>query len=434
MEIQVRKGLVLRPRTVDEANNIFAVIDANRAHLRQWLPWVDSTNSTDDVKAVITRWEEQEKNGSDFVFGIMENGQYVGNIGLHDIERRLDTGMIGYWLAADAQGRGIMTDCVRAVLDFGFLGLNLNRIYINAVVENRKSRAIPERLDFVHEGTIQDGAKLYGQFYDLTMYGMLRRNWTKNAVNGYRNSAWLYDLDNRDHLKDDIPFYLEYAERLGGNVLELACGTGRVALQLAAAGHMVTGLDLSYEMLAQLQMKLDGFANADKIRTVYGNMADFQFENRFNLIIAPFRAFQALTEEADIRSCLRLVREHLTENGRFIINVFRPYAQQLDQSWCYPETVRWEIDDGDKKVSKADWGDKIDTDAQVMDVHYAFTITYADGSTERVLDDLRLKYHYEQQLRAYLAEAGFVIHEAFGWYDKSQIENNREFIFVCGRA
>jgi|GEM_PF-141046 len=434
MEFQVREGLVMRTREAADAAEVFAVIDANRAYLREWLPWVDGTESPEGIAGVIESWNKQAEKGTDFVFGIVEDGKYVGNIGLHDIKRHNDSGMIGYWLAENAQGRGIMTACVRTLTDFSFRGLGLNRIYIHAAAPNAKSRAIPERLGFTHEGTMQDGEKLYGTYFDMTLYSMLRRNWVKDEANIFRRTAWLYDLENRDNATDDIPFYKEYAENLGGNVLELACGTGRVAMTLAADGHTVTGLDLSHEMLAEFRKKLAGAGGAEHVRLVYGNMADFRFDEKFAMITTPFRAFQALTEDADIRSCLRLVREHLSENGRFIINVFRPYGQ-LDQSWLYPDTMRWEsTDEAGQHVARFDRGDKIDENKQVIDVHYTYTITRGDGAVEQVEDDLHLKYYYEEQLREMLEEEGFVIHEAFGWYDKTPVENNRELIFVCGRG
>jgi ribosomal-protein-serine acetyltransferase len=64
--------------------------------------------------------------------------------------------MIGYWLAEDYQGRGIMTDCVRMLVDFCFNELDLNRVYITCGFGNKKSRAIPELLGFVQEGILQE--------------------------------------------------------------------------------------------------------------------------------------------------------------------------------------------------------------------------------------------------------------------------------------
>ena len=131
-----------------------------------------------------------------------------------------------------------------------------------------------------------------------------------------RNSAWLYDVDNRDNLHDDIPFYLEYAKQQQGEILELGCGTGRVALALAAEGFRVTGLDLSQQMLDVFRDKLVTKPElADRIKLVHGNMADFSFDRKFSMVIAPFRAFQALTDDRDIDNSLACIRWACASDG-----------------------------------------------------------------------------------------------------------------------
>jgi len=258
------------------------------------------------------------------------------------------------------------------------------------------------------------------------------------VYNQFSDTAWLYDLDQRDNLIDDIPFYAEYAAKLGGEVLELACGTGRVALELARAGHRVTGLDISRPMLDIFSQKLAGEPQevSERITLVRDNMARFSLAGkRFALICAPFRAFQALTEPDDIDGCLRCVGEHLAPGGLFIVNVFRPY-KELDESWCYPYTIQWKREDGPggSQVTKKHRGRRIDVAKQVIYPDFLYEVRRPDGSTERYAEQLSLKYYYEDQLRALLTERGFDIKESFGWYDKSAIENGRELIFVCDRA
>ena len=266
--------------------------------------------------------------------------------------------------------------------------------------------------------------------------------------NIFRNSAWLYDVDNRDNLHDDIPFYFEYAKRQQGEILELGCGTGRVALALAAEGFRVTGLDLSQQMLDVFRKKLAAKPElTDKITLVHGNMADFRFDRKFAMIIAPFRAFQALIDDKDIEGSLTCINDHLVKNGIFIVNVFNP-RPVMDQSWCYGETVQWErLDEATGNyVVKKHWGDKIDTVNQVIYPHFAFEVTYPDGRTERITDDLQLKYYYNDQLRAAVEKAGMEVAEEYSWYDKSpprthgravRVANDqaggREIIFVCRR-
>lgn len=182
MLISVREKLIMRSLSKNDASEIYTLVNNNRAYLRTWLPWVDVTNSPVVTETVIGSWEKDFENKQDIVLGIFENGSYIGNIGLHNLKNSERGGMIGYWLAENNQGRGIITDCVRALINFGFYTLGLNRIYIHCAAENKKSRAVPERLGFVQEGTLQDGTLLYGAFHDLIVYGLVKRRWKKGDI------------------------------------------------------------------------------------------------------------------------------------------------------------------------------------------------------------------------------------------------------------
>jgi predicted acetyltransferase len=177
MIVFVRDNLFMRSRNKNDASKVYEVIDNNRNYLRKWLPWVDGTDSIAVIENVITEWEKNFNEKGEIVLGIYERGEYIGNIGLHDIKKHNRSGMIGYWITEKQQGRGIITDCVRAIANLGFHMLDLNRIYLYCTTENEKSKAIPERLGFVQEGTLQDGECLYGVFYDFYVYGMVKRNW-----------------------------------------------------------------------------------------------------------------------------------------------------------------------------------------------------------------------------------------------------------------
>ncbi len=177
-QIPVRENLTMRSLTAQDAPEVYGVIDENRDYLRKWLPWVDETNSAEKIRGIFEKWEQDEVAGTDIVLGIFQDGAYVGNIGLHDLRRSNQSGMIGYWLSAARQGQGIMTDCVQALTDYAFRELKLNRVYIYCAAENQKSRAIPARLGFLEEGVLQDGTCLYGTYHDQVIYGMVARRWT----------------------------------------------------------------------------------------------------------------------------------------------------------------------------------------------------------------------------------------------------------------
>ena len=253
--------------------------------------------------------------------------------------------------------------------------------------------------------------------------------------NRYVNSANLYDLDQRDNLVVDIPFYIEYAKKQNGNILDLGCGTGRVSIELARLGYCVTGLDLSEQMLEIYKNKIKYLPEdiQGKIEIINGNMAEFKIYKRYSLIIAPFRAFQSLTKENDIQNCLRCIRNHLNNDGIFIINVFRP-CKVLDENWCYGERIQWERNDekNGTHVIKKDIGERIDTREQIIYSSFIYEIIYKDGKIGKYTEQLELKYYYYEQLIKILKDNGFKILEEYGWYDKSGIEDGRELIIICG--
>jgi SAM-dependent methyltransferase len=162
----------------------------------------------------------------------------------------------------------------------------------------------------------------------------------------YRPSAHPYDLDPRDITRDDILFYRKRAHEIGGSVLELGCGTGRVTQPLLEDGHEVWGLDPSEEMLAQLREKAARLpaSVARRLHVCHGNMASFDLARTFDLILAPFRTFQALTDRREQERCLECIRGHLATGDQFLMHVFRPY-QVLDETWVQPESLDWEVID-----------------------------------------------------------------------------------------
>ena len=254
--------------------------------------------------------------------------------------------------------------------------------------------------------------------------------------NLYENTAHLYDLEYRDHMLEDIRFYIGYAQKQKGKILELACGTGRVALALADKGFHVTGLDLSEQMLAVFREKLAKKPDLnDKIELIHGNMANFNINRKFTLIIVPYRAFQALTDDRDVDSSLACVQNHLADNGLFIVSAFYPLPPLKDKSWRYDETVQWERLDEEtgNTVVKKMWGNEPDTVNHVVYPSFAFEVTYPDGSTERLVDHLAMKCYYPEQLTSVIKKAGMEVAEEYSWYDKKPLYGApvREIIYVC---
>lgn len=250
-------------------------------------------------------------------------------------------------------------------------------------------------------------------------------------ANLYRPSAHLYDLDPREITRDDIAFYRAEAKRAGGAVLELGCGTGRVTIPLAEDGHEIWGLDLSEEMRAQLRQKAQHLPAPVRanMHISHGNMASFDMGRRFDLIIAPFRAFQALSERSEQQQCLQCIRAHLSGSGHFIMHVFKPKVV-FDESWVQPEAFDWEVDDPrtGKRVRRYETRKRVDLQNQVLYVDLTYRI---DGSSREIVEPLAISYFYEEQMREFLQKSGFRIVEEFGYFDRRPIADGAELIFIC---
>src|SRR5437763_10383112 len=152
----VGPGLELRQFEMADAETVFAVADRSRDYLREWLPLVDRTQSVAEIRDFIAARLEQLEANLGPNAAIWLNGEIVGGIGCHPIEWANRHCSIGYWLVAAQQGKGVMTRCCAAMLDYLFDELGLHRVTIQCGTGNRKSCAIPERLGFTREGMMRE--------------------------------------------------------------------------------------------------------------------------------------------------------------------------------------------------------------------------------------------------------------------------------------
>ena len=140
--------------------------------------------------------------------------------------------------------------------------------------------------------------------------------------------------------RKDIEFFVSYSRKIKGKTLELGCGTGRILIPTAIAGCEITGLDLSPFMLKKCREKIDRQPKnvQELIRTVEGNMVDFNIDERFSLITIPFRPFQHLISTEEQRGCLYCVHRHLDAGGLLILDLFHPFLPSLHEPKYQVET------------------------------------------------------------------------------------------------
>jgi ribosomal-protein-serine acetyltransferase len=164
-----------------QAEELFALVDANRTYLRQWLPWLDQNTEVEHTRAFIRATRKQHEDNNGFTCGIRLRGRLVGVVGLHGIDRANRKTSIGYWVAQPHQGRGLVTRACAALLPYLFEELGLNCVEIGCAVGNAKSNAIPERLGFTKEGVLRQREWLYDHFVDHVVYSLLASEWRQRG-------------------------------------------------------------------------------------------------------------------------------------------------------------------------------------------------------------------------------------------------------------
>jgi SAM-dependent methyltransferase len=140
----------------------------------------------------------------------------------------------------------------------------------------------------------------------------------------------------------DLALWDRLASEADGAVLDVGCGTGRVALPLARREHEVIGLDIDAELIAGLERRAAGLP----LRTVVADARDFQLDEQVELALAPMQTLQLLDDSADRVTCLRAVAAHLRPGGRFAAAILEgmpepdgsppplPDVRELD-GWVY---------------------------------------------------------------------------------------------------
>lgn len=169
----------LVPLNCAGAPEFMALIDRSRPYLREWLAWLDSTRTLAELEGFIDSTTRELAEGKGYALWIRHRGTIVGIVHLREISQANRKATIGYWVGEQHRGRGFARRATRAICDYGFRQLGLNRIEIRCATGNTASQAVPVALGFQREGVLRDNECLYDHFVDHVVYGMLAGEWAQ---------------------------------------------------------------------------------------------------------------------------------------------------------------------------------------------------------------------------------------------------------------
>jgi len=215
---------------------------------------------------------------------------------------------------------------------------------------------------------------------------------------------------------DAIPFLLEQARACCGPVLELACGTGKLLEPIAQAGFAATGVDLSEPMLAEARRNAQ--AAGTSTRYVHADIRHFSLSDRFAFIFIAKNSICHLLDIDSFDATMARVREHLSKDGRFLIDVYVPSLPLLMVDPAVRQTLTtYDHPDGTGRVVVTHTA-RYDAITQIKS---ATTFHQFPGEASEHVGSLTLKMYFPQELQALLRHHGFRILEAYGNYDKSPL-------------
>jgi len=226
----------------------------------------------------------------------------------------------------------------------------------------------------------------------------------------------------------EVEFYLELAQQAksagSGRTLELAAGTGRIAIPLAQAGTAVVGLDASPDMLARAREKS---AALDNVEWVEGDMCDFDLSEQFGLITIPSGSFALLLETDDQLACLRCVERHLAPGGRLAFELGNfdyvataewlttkrgTFARFPARDFVHPETGRrvltWrstELHPSQQRYVQQSLREELDDEGEVVARVYG--------------PPMELRYLFRYETEHLLARCGLQVEALYGDFHKS---------------
>jgi 2-polyprenyl-3-methyl-5-hydroxy-6-metoxy-1,4-benzoquinol methylase len=236
----------------------------------------------------------------------------------------------------------------------------------------------------------------------------------------------IYDLQDEGYY-DDYPLTEQWARSAGGPLLDLACGTGRMALRLAEQGYQVTGVDITPEMIARARQK--AAMQGVSIEWVVADARAFHLQKQFPFIYMLENVFQFFLTREDQEAMLARVREHLLPQGRFLFETRNPTPRNLQQV-RYPEPQQFALPDGGQLVATEQ--QHYDPMTQIQHYTRHLTFLHPGGQREERTHRVALRYVYPQEMEALLYYNGLQIRACYGsWQQEPLTATSRSMIYVC---
>ena len=251
-----------------------------------------------------------------------------------------------------------------------------------------------------------------------------------SARDPYSVLAHFYDAEH-NNITDDILLYRDLSDRAGPYVLDLACGTGRVGLSLAAEGKYVIAVDSSDTMLTIANGKLRRNRVPLELRRL--DMRELDFNRQFDLVVCALDSFGHLLTVEDQLACLQGVKKALKPGGLFAVDMLNPNPESLalrDGALL----LQSEFDGPQSQPTKhfAAW--TVDYEEQIIRVDHMYDSVAPDGSIRRRQAGYEIRYVYRLEFELLLRDSGLLVQSIYSDYARNEYSFHGErMLFVASR-
>jgi SAM-dependent methyltransferase len=230
--------------------------------------------------------------------------------------------------------------------------------------------------------------------------------------------AELYDkIHSQKNSGEDVDFYVGEAVKTDGKVLEVACGTGRIYLEMLEQGVDAYGIDLSEEMLEKLREKAEDRKLEPKVSRA--DMRDFDLDEKFSLIIIPYRSFLHNLTIEDQLSTLESIYEHLEDGGKLILNFYCPDLEFISEN--YDTELRMEVE-GHEELELVEYNELVDP----VDWIIEFKKKIVENGEEKWSATGKTKMVTRPEMELLLQRSSFSDWEVYGGFDLEELENSKQ--------
>lgn len=247
--------------------------------------------------------------------------------------------------------------------------------------------------------------------------------------NKYNVGDLVYDANIYDGMNTDLTDLKFYKKWLPKNknarILELCCGTGRLTLPIAKEGYNITGVDITYTMLEEAKTK--ALEAGLEIEFIQADIRTLDLSEKYDLIFIPFNSIHHLYQNEDLFQAFNAVKNHLKEDGLFLLDCYNPNIQYITEGEKEQKTIaEFTTKDGRNVLIKQKMQYENKTQINRIEWHY-----YINNEFDSI-QNLDMRMYYPQELNSYLEQNGFTIIHKFGSFGEESFNDDSEKqIFVC---